>query len=84
MIQHRLLLILDNLLEGTNGRCACDRDGKYVGGIVTIEQTVEFEKLMGLLSWSNCMGRDESSTEILQTVDTHKYVGFVSQRGWFS
>ena len=46
VIKHRLLLVLDGLLKGTDRLCTCNLDQKDSAGIITMNETVKFENRM--------------------------------------
>jgi hypothetical protein len=46
LFESDLLLLLDGFLEGADGLCPRDFDGKYVAGIIIVYETVEFEDRM--------------------------------------
>jgi hypothetical protein len=43
VVERFRILVLDGLFEGTNGICSRNLDGEYVVGIITMDETVEFE-----------------------------------------
>jgi hypothetical protein len=49
VVERCRILGLDGFLEGADGLCARDLDGKYVAWIITMDETVEFE--IGRRGW---------------------------------